>query len=1416
MLLVSPRTKPFCPQLTSSGPDSGDQNERQLCQDMLVSLSSPVRPLYFPRFETHQLDWLVNREEFVRWCNSSSSQILILYGQTVSSILLEHLFRYVLGTKGPKDIVTNFLFHKGDVRFNSFETFLNTTMAEWISQDRTIPTSANTASTYRHYKTLNAFHDTDAMYLLLKMRMYDVAGTTFFILQNDDECPEMESVFWKKIVDVISIWDMPWKFLLLRSSIGSVNKWLSHWPSIHVSEHDVADITTSAAQAYIASALNNHPSHIPNTESYVTRSACDFKKAVLVMRNLDALLPVAHQELDFDELHPYFETQINRETAAIVEDIMQLVPSEQLPLLAGLVSCVLVAQRPLNRAELKGLAAIICQIDCEGALLSLEDPFDFLDRHLPAIFDLSHGEARLQFPELRSFLLHAFCSSSMNDNKKEPVAERRMARACVAYLRAPSFTRISEVMTARRGAPWRPSISSSRDDFADYAVRYWHVHMQQALTHFPSDEDEIIQFFRDQSAVSAWEKARAAVSSPTFVSHKFGLPPFALFASTGLHHKLKQSYEWPLDDKIAMQAALTQAAIVGDRKLVKELLKIVDLDDTAVIEPILSTALRLGDEGTLCILIDSIIQCCKSIHWPRRLICRAASLGHTKLMSLMIDNGASLNAHHYAQEVQNPLQAAVFRNQVEVTELLLERGPKDLVNMPDQDGWTALHDAATGGYPQMVEKLIFAGADKDTRGPFRPINCACFDGKHAAVRALLQNGVKPEYDVDDDDLWLPLPAAASYGYTKCVKALLKFGKVNVDCQSPGGTPLFMAVNNRHLDICRVLLDYKADPDSEINVKPILVLAADEDNLDAVKLLIERGNPSSDSRTMALHKAITKGTNVEIVRFLLNNGAESGGNTETGSIIVDAAAGKSTDILKALIEHDANVDEVDDHGRTPLHAAENCSMTRILLQAGANINVSTTGETLTPLHIAVDMGRTEVVKAMLEAEPDLELKSSSTYTFPGFSALAFAVWRDNAEITKLLLDAGANPNSKTERNGGVPLHLSVEEDVVRTVLEFDPDLGLEDESGETPLNNLVDWPGVTLPVIKMLLRQGSDINWPNRAGRTPLFKALEKPDLAIARLLLSKGANPKHISRRLGMPLHSTCHRGSFEAFQLILEEGGFVEEIFPFVGSVINAACMRPAESKDTLKILQHLHGMSGQDKTSLNKICGAYGCALSSACFWSSENIVKWLLEKGASVQTKDDVDRYPIHFAAYRDVSIFRQILYAGGDMAVRDKINRTVLHVAVQSGSATFVKYVLEKDRSLLRSRDKDNWAPLHYAVRGCSNWRHDQTHSRDEEDIVNLLFDEEICCSRDFTVYGHEHENWSILELARFHGSGQGVRDILKTALKKQKGVDWMTGSDVTRKAFNHPDYCDHCLMVSKANLSQLFAITLTILVWYYLI
>eukprot|EP01135_Chromosphaera_perkinsii_P003313 Nk52_evm13s240 gene=Nk52_evmTU13s240 len=105
-----------------------------------------------------------------------------------------------------------------------------------------------------------------------------------------------------------------------------------------------------------------------------------------------------------------------------------------------------------------------------------------------------------------------------------------------------------------------------------------------------------------------------------------------------------------------------------------------------------------------------------------------------------------------------------------------------LINVADQDGYTALHRASYNGLFDMILLLLSNGARPDSR---------------------------------TNDGWEPIHCACRWGYLDCAELLVQAG-CGVNDQTNGGqTPLHLAVQHGHVDIVRFLL---LRHDSDILIK----------------------------------------------------------------------------------------------------------------------------------------------------------------------------------------------------------------------------------------------------------------------------------------------------------------------------------------------------------------------------------------------------------------------------------------------------------------------------------------------------------------------------------------------------------------------------------------------------------------------
>lgn len=442
--------------------------------------------------------------------------------------------------------------------------------------------------------------------------------------------------------------------------------------------------------------------------------------------------------------------------------------------------------------------------------------------------------------------------------------------------------------------------------------------------------------------------------------------PLALIAAAGLHTTLKHWIKVYKLDRADVLAALTEAVRTESLEMTKDLLDKLTFSDMTEAEPVLLLASGHGNEKICCLLVAAIAASVSDPQWHPRLILRASWLGLDKFVRLLVQNGASVEVK---VRDMTPLHYVACNNHTNLARFLIETQP-NLVNMTMNTPVTVLHLAGEHGHAEMTDILMEAGPRLDLEYKVQLMRTACLDGKHAVVRVLLERGVEAEDECKEYE-FLPLPGAANYGFTKCVAAILDKERVNIDHGSPGGTALSIAVRNGHLETMRLLLDRGADPDSKNNTQPVIVTAAAKlSNLDATRLLMESGRSSIERRTHALRAAAWERTSVAIVRLLLRNGADPNGQLPS-PVLHAAVHGKNTDILQELISKGARLDTVGSEGQSTLHiACDNISMVQALLEAGEDVNYAMKSNDATPLHYAADLNRTDVLKAILEKEPEL--------------------------------------------------------------------------------------------------------------------------------------------------------------------------------------------------------------------------------------------------------------------------------------------------------------------------------------------------------------------------------------------------------------------------------------------------------------
>jgi ankyrin repeat protein len=341
-------------------------------------------------------------------------------------------------------------------------------------------------------------------------------------------------------------------------------------------------------------------------------------------------------------------------------------------------------------------------------------------------------------------------------------------------------------------------------------------------------------------------------------------------------------------------------------------------------------------------------------------------------------------------------------------------------------------------------------------------------GKDAdGVRFLLAQGASA--DAPDDRGWTGLMYAAHAGDEKTVTLLLRHG-AQVNARNKAGvTPLILAALSQN------------DP-SEI-----------------VGLLLRRGaavNARDHTGGSALNYAVDAGNRAS-VRALLRAGAQTNMRGTLGELpLSQAVRHNDRSLVQMLLRAGASVNATEQDGTTPLLIAAgqvafgqgDPFLPRLLLQNGANVNAATK-EGTTPLLAARDLA---TVKLLLDHGADVRAHDRWNRT-----AFVNAVMDGDLSRARLLLARGATVRDKPNgealllslvremAQGGVPTSEG-RNATLRLLIRQGVNVNARDAEGQTPLMIAAGWGRVEL--VALLLDLGARVNLRDRQGRTALGHA----------------------------------------------------------------------------------------------------------------------------------------------------------------------------------------------------------------------------------------------------------------------------------------------------------------------------------------
>ena len=334
-----------------------------------------------------------------------------------------------------------------------------------------------------------------------------------------------------------------------------------------------------------------------------------------------------------------------------------------------------------------------------------------------------------------------------------------------------------------------------------------------------------------------------------------------------------------------------------------------------------------------------------------------------EVLQLLLDYGANVNAIDNCNETV--LMKAYWNGNTDVINVLLNAGADP--NIADFKGVPLIYYAVEGGGSKDVLQAIIdhcADVNATINGNLTPFMKACRMGNADAACLLLKAGADPDFALDDGDTCLH--DAVRRGYTKEVLGTMIDHGADVNATNRNNaTALMIACKKGNMESINILLNAGADPNisrancstclhdavakgcsnevlqalinqgvdvnaTNISNETALMTACWMGNIDAINVLLNAGadpNIACANGLRCLHGAVTKGSNIEILQTIINQGADINTrsmNNETALMI--ACKTRNEDAIHVLLNAGADLNITDDKGATCIHHAvdEGCS------------------------------------------------------------------------------------------------------------------------------------------------------------------------------------------------------------------------------------------------------------------------------------------------------------------------------------------------------------------------------------------------------------------------------------------------------------------------------------------------------------
>ena len=263
--------------------------------------------------------------------------------------------------------------------------------------------------------------------------------------------------------------------------------------------------------------------------------------------------------------------------------------------------------------------------------------------------------------------------------------------------------------------------------------------------------------------------------------------------------------------------------------------------------------------------------------------------------------------------------------------------------------------------------------------------------------------------------------------------------------------------------------------------------------------------------------------------------------------------------------------------------------------------------------------------------------------------------------------------------------------------------------------------------------------------------------------------------------HEACRGNHDECLTLLLP---YVETTQMGFG-ILLSECVHADHVACTEVLLQHWKSVC--NKVSFVRHESKHSAGQSASlcpAMWSDPAVCRVLIDAGADLHTKNEIEQSPLHYACESGaLDVVKMLVEAGAGVRATNDKGCTCLYVAAELGHIETVRYLVGLPEVELNHRDDDNDTALHLAV------------LEERTGVVQVLID----AGADIDT--QNNEGWSPLHAAYAHG-GLGIVKMLVRA-----GAGASATNDIRRTClhvaaeFGNIDIVRYLLCLPEVELNQ---------------